>query len=131
MDAPVGNVPHPLSLTDGESHASTGRTPLALADESDQPTNIRAAGPRTQAQVWLQEPGEPTVWHIASEWIGYGWYRMACGWEHQPADAERLWPTKHFEPGPPMSVRCRSCVEMHAIDAQLSLESERALHPAR
>ncbi len=61
------------------------------------------------ATIWFKEPGKPDTWHIVTERLTYGWYRMACAWESRLANAERLWPAKTSESGPPRRSRCGSC----------------------
>ena len=71
------------------------------------------------ATLWFKEPGEPPLWHIATERIAYGWYRTECEWELRVRYADAIWPAKLGEPGP-VAGRCRSCVEMHAVSRRLA-----------
>ena len=94
----------------GVSTTPTGRTSPASANQQD-----GALG----ATLWFKEPGEPPLWHIATERIAYGWYRTECEWELRVRYADAIWPAKLGEPGP-VAARCRSCVEMHAVSRRLS-----------
>jgi len=125
MVARVGNPTRPLATIAGGPHTPARRNPAAPAGG---PSSLGTPSRGREFRLWLQEPGQPTVWHIASQPIAYGWYRMACGWEHRPADAERLWPTRGGDPEPPVAARCRSCVQMHAVNVQLNLGLQRDDH---
>jgi hypothetical protein len=98
--APVAGVPR----------SSVERTPPAPAHEDD-----GAFG----ATLWFKEPGEPPVWHIATERIACGWYRTECEWEVRVRYADAIWPAKRGDRGPD-APRCRSCVEMHAVSCRLA-----------
>ena len=125
MVARARNRTRLLATIVGEPHSSAERNPPAPADEHHGTTASDPGSSRpSRGRLWLQEPGRPTTWHIANELISYGWYRMACGWELQVADAESLWPTKGGEPEPPRSARCRSCIEMDAVNRRIASRFE-------
>jgi hypothetical protein len=71
------------------------------------------------ATIWFKEPGKPDTWHILTERLSYGWYRMACAWESRLANAEGLWPAKTSESGPPRRERCSACTVGYAMSARL------------
>jgi hypothetical protein len=62
--------------------------------------------------LWIEETDTP-VWHRLRR-EAHGEYRAACGWRFTPWRG-RLWPIKDDEPGPLEELRCRSCVETHAV----------------
>jgi hypothetical protein len=110
MGTQVGNRTRPRAPLAGVPPSSAERTPPALADEVDGPFG---------ATLWFKEPGEPPLWHIATERIAYGWYRTECEWEVRVRYADAIWPAKRGDPGP-VAGRCRSCVEMHAVSCRLA-----------
>lgn len=114
MVARVGNPIRPLATIAGAPEPLPQATGLP-------PVHHDAAGNGAESRLWLQEPGRPTLWHIAHKRLAYSWYRMACGWEVRLPDAERVWPARGDEPQPATGARCRSCVQMQELTIQLDL----------